>query len=88
MRQIFGGVLKPNDGVTESEIASQMGISRAPVREALRELQKDGLIVSYPRKGTYVADITEEDLKEIYTLRALLESHGATQAKAYFHCHG
>lgn len=64
----------------ESEIARPLGISRGPVREALFELDREGLIVTYPRKGTYVNNFTEKDIEEIYTFRSLLESYAGTRA--------
>jgi len=78
--QIFSGVLKADDRVVESEIARALGISRGPVREALVELEREGLIITYPRKGTYVNNFTYKDIEEIYTLRALLEGHAVTRA--------
>jgi DNA-binding GntR family transcriptional regulator len=80
--QILSGELKPDERVLESEIANSLGISRAPVREALVELGREGLTVTYPRRGTYVKSFTEKDIVEIYTLRALLEGHAATLASA------
>jgi DNA-binding GntR family transcriptional regulator len=80
--QILSGELKPNDRVCESEIAQSLGISRAPVREALVELEREGLTVTYPRRGAYVKSFTEKDIIEIYTLRALLEGHAATLASS------
>lgn len=74
-RQIFNGDLPANARIVEAEIAREMGISRAPVREALGILQREGLIVTYPRKGSYVVDLTYADIEEIYTLRVLLECH-------------
>jgi DNA-binding GntR family transcriptional regulator len=78
--QIFSGVLRPNQRVVEAEIAAEMGISRGPVREALAELEKEGLIITYPRKGTYVKSFELKDIEEIYTLRALLEGFGVSLA--------
>ena len=77
-RQIFSGELKPDERVVEATIAQAMGISRGPVREALLELEKEGLIINYPRKGTYVNSFTYKDIEEIYTLRALLEGHAVS----------
>jgi DNA-binding GntR family transcriptional regulator len=78
--QIFSGVFKPGKRVVETEIAEAMGISRGPVREAFAELKKEGLIVTYPRQGTYVRNFTIQDIREIYTLRALLEGYAVTLA--------
>ncbi len=79
-RQIFSGTLKYGERVVESEIAAAMGISRGPVREAFADLVKEGLIVIYPRQGTYVKNFEIKDIEEIYTLRALLEGYAVTLA--------
>lgn len=79
-RQILSGELKPGERVVEAEIARALGISRAPVREAFVELDREGLIATYPRKGTYVNRFTEKDVEEIYALRALLEGYAAARA--------
>jgi DNA-binding GntR family transcriptional regulator len=79
-RQIFSGVLKPDERVVEAEVAAAMGISRGPVREAFAELEKEGLILTKPRKGTYVKSFSFKDIEEIYTLRAILEGYAVTLA--------
>jgi DNA-binding GntR family transcriptional regulator len=79
-RQIFSGSLKPDQRVVEAEIAAAMGISRGPVREAFAELEKEGLIVTNPRKGTYVKSFSIRDIEEIYTLRAILEGYAVSLA--------
>lgn len=71
---ILRGNLKPGDRLLEAEIARQMGISRAPVREAIRQLASEGLVVSYAHRGTFVTELSADDLWEIYTLRAAVES--------------
>lgn len=78
--QILSGQLKPGERVLESEVAESLGISRAPLREALVELEREGLTTTYPRRGTYVRSFGEKDIVEIYTLRALLEGYAATLA--------
>jgi DNA-binding GntR family transcriptional regulator len=70
---ILGGDLPPGQRLVESAIAKQLGISRAPVREALRQLETEGLVVSEPHRGTFIAELSAADLWEIYTLRAALE---------------
>ncbi|MDY6876637.1 MAG: GntR family transcriptional regulator [Chloroflexota bacterium] len=70
---ISGGKLKPGQRLVESDIAEQMGISRAPVREALRQLETEGLVVSESHRGTFVTKVSATDLWEIYTLRAAIE---------------
>src|SRR6056297_2944391 len=64
---------KKGDKLIESEIAENLNISRAPVRDALRQLENQGLVNSVPRKGTFVADYSSESLEEIYDLRFILE---------------
>lgn len=71
---ILRGDLKPGQRLMESDIAEQMGMSRAPVREALCQLETEGLLVSEPHRGTFVAELSTTDLWEIYTLRAAIES--------------
>lgn len=70
---IFENKLKPGDRLVENIIASSMGVSRTPVREALRQLEIEGLAINMPRKGTLVKGISIEDAIEIYDLREVLE---------------
>ena len=72
-QQIFAGQLKPGEKIPEGKIAEEMGVSRGPVREALLVLEQEGLIATSPRRGSRVAQITVRDVREIYTLRAMLE---------------
>ncbi|MGH3342127.1 MAG: GntR family transcriptional regulator [Carbonactinosporaceae bacterium] len=64
----------------EAELAETFGVSRTPVREALRRLSSEGLVEVLPNRGARVAQWSEQDLHEIYELRALLESYGAARA--------
>jgi DNA-binding GntR family transcriptional regulator len=73
-KQILSGKLRPNDRLTEQAISESMGISRAPVREALKRLAEDRLIVLKPRSGCFVADLPKEEIEEIYEIRKRLES--------------
>ncbi|OUO92772.1 hypothetical protein B5F39_09865 [Cloacibacillus sp. An23] len=72
-KQILDGEIPSGTRLIETEIASQLGVSRMPVREALRMLESEGLINSVPRKGLIVAEYTEEDIREYYTIREALE---------------
>lgn len=72
--KILTGEYKEGDHILESNVARELGISRAPVREGIKELQNQGLIKFMPRKGNYVARLTMEDLKEIFDIRILLEN--------------
>ncbi len=83
-RAVLNGAVAPGQRLVESEIARQMGISKAPVREALRELERLGLVVSYPRRGTFVAEVTPAMASEAYSLRAVLESYAGRLAVARF----
>ncbi len=71
---IFDGTLLPGDRIVESRLARELGISQTPVREALRELEQMGLVVSYPNRGSSVRKIAPADAEEMYTLRAHLEA--------------
>ena len=76
-RVIIAGELRPGDRVLETELAEQLGVSRGPVREAFRQLEQEGLLVSYPHRGTFVATVPEDEIEEVYALRAHLEAHAA-----------
>jgi DNA-binding GntR family transcriptional regulator len=70
---IISGVLPPGERLTESTIAQQMNVSRAPLREALRQLEEEGLVVRQPNRGCSVVDLSEQDIQEIFSLRCTLE---------------
>lgn len=71
---IIEGRLKPNDHIVESELTRQLGVSRTPVREALILLEQDGLVVSYPHRGSFVRTFTVRDVKDIFSMRTALEN--------------
>lgn len=70
---ILRGQLKPGQRLMEIQLAKQLGVSRTPVREAIRKLELEGLVVTVPRKGAEVAEITEQDLKDVIEVRCALE---------------
>ena len=70
---ILAGDLPAGTHLNEREIADQMGVSRVPVREAIRRLSFEGLLVSTPNRGAYVRYFAAEDIAEIFDLRAVLE---------------
>jgi DNA-binding GntR family transcriptional regulator len=76
-RSIVTGALKPGSRLLEADLAGQLGVSRAVLREALRTLQREGLVESRHNRGTFVATVSAEDLMEIYSLRSLLEGYAA-----------
>ncbi len=77
---IILGKLKPGAKIVENGLAKRIRISRSPVREAFRILEKEGLVTLTPRKGVRVTEISPKDMKEIYAIRASLESLAARLA--------
>jgi len=73
--RILSGEYKTGEHVLESEVALKLGISRAPVREGLKELEKEGIVTVVPRKGTYITKFNLEDIKEVFDIRLLLENN-------------
>lgn len=71
---LVSGKLPPGGKVVEAQIAEQLGVSRGPVREAIRQLVEEGLVEHIPYRGTIVKSLTLEDIEEIYSFRILLES--------------
>lgn len=71
---IITGALKPRQRLVEEELAASMQTSRGPVRDALRLLEAEGLVVRQSHRGAFVAELTYEDVLEIYSIRELLES--------------
>lgn len=70
---IISGVLKPGERLMEIQLAKELGVSRTPVREAIRTLELEGFVVMIPRRGTYVADISIKDINELYEIRTVLD---------------
>jgi DNA-binding GntR family transcriptional regulator len=77
---ILEGNLKPGERLIERDIAAKLGISRTPVREAIRKLELEGLVTQVPGKGVVVAKISFEEVIEIYHIRAVLEGLAARLA--------
>jgi DNA-binding GntR family transcriptional regulator len=77
---IVSGALRPGARVNQEDVAAQVGLSVAPVREALRVLEQEGQLTYLPRRGYFVTELRMEDLEEIYELRALLEERAARRA--------
>jgi DNA-binding GntR family transcriptional regulator len=70
---ILSGEIAPSTQVTEQSLAEQFGVSRGPLREAMRQLIDEGLLVTVPYTGTHVVDLSVDDVREIYSLRVTLE---------------
>ena len=77
---IVEGKLKPGQRLMEVQLADQLGVSRTPVREAIRKLELEGLVVMLPRKGAYVADLSLKDMIDVLEIRASLEGLAASLA--------
>jgi DNA-binding GntR family transcriptional regulator len=77
---ILNGTLRSGEPLVERRIAEDLGVSRAPVREALRRLEEEGLVVTFPYKGTYVRQVTPRTVDEILSLRTVLEGFAAERA--------
>jgi DNA-binding GntR family transcriptional regulator len=71
---ILTGEFKPGQSLVESDLAAELGVSRAPLREALQILSTEGLIETVPYHGTTVKSLTRTDIEELYSLRSVLEA--------------
>ena len=76
-QQIFSRALEPGSWIDELKIADEYGISRTPLREALKVLAAEGLVTMKVRRGAYVTEVNEKDLSDVYHLLSLLESDAA-----------
>jgi DNA-binding GntR family transcriptional regulator len=77
---IVSGALGPGQRVNQEDVARQVGLSVAPVREALRTLEQEGQLKYLPRRGYFVTELRIDDLQEIYELRRILEERAARHA--------
>lgn len=74
---IINGVLEPGERLMEIQLADEMGVSRTPVREAIRKLELEGFVVMIPRKGAYVAGVSDKDVTDVFEIRSALEGLAA-----------
>jgi DNA-binding GntR family transcriptional regulator len=81
-RDILSGRIEPGARLVEEQLTRRLGISRAPVREALRLLAQQGLVEHVPRRGVRVATLSERDVQELYEVRDLLEREAVRKAFA------
>ncbi|SHF13369.1 transcriptional regulator, GntR family [Caldanaerobius fijiensis DSM 17918] len=72
-RAIITGELKPGERLMEVQLAEKLGVSRTPVREAIRKLELEGLVVMVPRKGAFVSDVSLKDIIDVFEVRETLE---------------
>lgn len=80
--QILQGIIEPGTRMMEVELAEDMGVSRTPVREAIRKLEKEGLVTIEPRRGAYASDISLKDMVDTLEVREDLEGLAASLAAA------
>jgi DNA-binding GntR family transcriptional regulator len=78
--EILNGRFKPGESLVETRLAEELGVSRTPVREAIRQLELEGLVVSIPNKGVFVQGISRQDIDDIYTIRHLIEGQAVRWA--------
>lgn len=77
---IISGKMGPGERLMEIQLAEEMGVSRTPVREAIRKLELEGFVVMVPRKGAYVAGVSIKDIVDVFEVRAALEGLAARLA--------
>jgi len=74
---ILNGMYDPGEKIVEAKLADELGVSRTPVREALKQLELDGLVENIPNRGVIVKGVTAQDIKDIYTIRQAIEGIAA-----------
>ncbi|MGI6119933.1 MAG: GntR family transcriptional regulator [Desulfosporosinus sp.] len=74
---ILNGILKPGERLMEIQLAKEMGVSRTPIREAIRKLELENFVVMIPRKGAYVAGVSMKDVADVFEIRSALEGLAA-----------
>lgn len=77
---IVEGVLEPGERLMEAQLAEELGVSRTPVREAIRKLELANFVVMFPRRGAHVADISLKDVSDVFEIRGALEALAAELA--------
>lgn len=73
LNAIMSYELKPGQVIVEQEVSDQLGISRTPIREAFKQLESEGLVHHFPSRGTFVTNLTVQDVEEIFQLREMFE---------------
>jgi DNA-binding GntR family transcriptional regulator len=79
-RRIIDGVYRPGDRLTEERLADDFGVSRNPVREAIRVLESEGFLIAQPRRGAMVASMSVQDVEDLFDVRLSLEALAAALA--------
>lgn len=73
--KVISGQLRPGQKLEENKLAAELGVSRPPLREAFRMLERERLVLSVPRKGTFVTEMSEKNLVEVYQVREMIECY-------------
>lgn len=81
-QQIMSGRYRPGDRLNESQIAREFNISRIPVREALSQLQEQGLVMNHERRGMFVMQLSDDEVQQINSIRLVLEAEAMALARA------
>lgn len=81
--EICRGVFEDGQRLHENELATRLNVSRSPVREALRQLASDGLVLELPNKGVFVKELTPKDIDDIFEIRLLLECYGIRRSAGH-----
>lgn len=81
--EICSGYYTPGQWLQEKELAAHLNVSRSPIREALRKLASDGLVVEIPNKGVFVKEFTAQDITDIFDLRVLLENNAIKRSQEH-----
>jgi DNA-binding GntR family transcriptional regulator len=79
---IMTNKIRPGDRLNESQLGRDLNVSRAPIREALQQLQEQGLVLNNPRRGMFVVSLEDEDVQKINSLRVILEAEALRHARA------
>jgi DNA-binding GntR family transcriptional regulator len=79
---ILEGRIGPGERLNESQLSRELKVSRAPIREALHQLEESGLVVNHPRRGMFVVNLTDAEISQINGIRILLEAEALRQAAA------
>ncbi len=80
LARILAGELKPGQRINEPDVAARLGVSRVPVREALRELESSGLVAARKHAGVFVRELSAREVADLYDLRAGLDAHAGQRA--------
>lgn len=79
-KRIIDSSLPPGFPISEGDLAEELGVSKTPIREALRQLEKDGLVQNTPGRGSNVTNISSRDISEVFQLREIIECGAAKRA--------